>query len=80
VRALVSHDEGSTWALDQKVILAAESTTRDCGYPSSVQLDDGAVFTAYYSYESHGPWAMWRPDIRIGPHAAGVLYQGGDLP
>ena len=80
VRALVSHDDGETWEFDQKIILVSESTSRDCGYPSSIQRDDGKIFTAYYAYESQGPWAMWRAGLSIGVHAAGVLYDEDDLP
>lgn len=80
VRALVSRDEGETWEFDQKIILVAESRNYDCGYPSSVQRDDGKIFTAYYAYESLGPWEMWRREFPVGIHAAGVLYDENDLP
>jgi hypothetical protein len=80
VRALVSRDQGRTWELDQKITLVAESRNYDCGYPSSVQRDDGKILTAYYAYESLGPWEMWRTEFPVGIHAAAVLYDENDLP
>ena len=58
----------------------AESLRTDCGYPSSIQREDGRIFTAYYAYESNGPWKMWRAEVPIGVHAAGILYDENDLP
>ncbi len=77
VRALVSRDEGGSWDYDHQITLMAESALGDCGYPSSVQLDDGKIFTAYYVYESPGPFRQegW---ATFGPHAAGIKY-GEDL-
>ena len=80
VRALVSHDEGRTWLQDQRITLVTESRIYDCGYPSSVQRDDGKIVTAYYAYESQGPWQMWRPEYPVGIHAAAVIYDEEDLP
>jgi len=80
VRALVSSDEGQTWNQDQRCTLAWESCTIDCGYPSSIQRDDGKIVTAYYAYESQGPWSMWLPERPVGIHAAAVIYDCDDLP
>ena len=38
VRGMVSHDQGRSWRTDEKLVLVTDSVTRDCGYPSSVQL------------------------------------------
>lgn len=54
VQAVLSEDGGDTWG--PPVILRADAETRrrgdresrDLGYPVSLQLPDGAVFTAYY--------------------------------
>ncbi|MBI3943785.1 MAG: exo-alpha-sialidase [Chloroflexi bacterium] len=80
VRALISHDNGASWDFDHKITLVNECTGRDCGYPSSIQRQDGRIFTAYYAYESIGPFAMWRSELPIGIHAAGVLFSEDDLP
>ena len=46
----VSEDEGKSWS--QPLILINDLTSGDCGYPSTIQLDDGALVTAYYAKEA----------------------------
>lgn len=46
----LSSDGGKTWSARSQPI--ARSISGDCGYPSSVQLDDGRVLTAYYSKQT----------------------------
>ena len=46
VRAMISYDEGTSWEYDY--ILRDDGPDSDLGYPSSVELDDGRIFTAYY--------------------------------
>lgn len=64
VCAKFSSDDGQTWG--QHVRLAV-SDSNDCGYPSSVQLTDGRIVTAYYSKSApehpgyHMGTAVWRP-------------------
>ncbi|MFW6153616.1 MAG: sialidase family protein [Planctomycetota bacterium] len=54
VGAMLSDDGGRTWDRDGRVVLAADTMTLrdkpwgDCGYPSTVQLDDGTILTLYY--------------------------------
>jgi len=43
----ISEDEGETWKAPTRIVNLEGST--DGGYPSSVQLDDGSLVTAYYS-------------------------------
>lgn len=50
-RAVLSEDGGTTWDTDRKVILADDAPNTDCGYPSSVQLDDGRIVTLYYQVD-----------------------------
>jgi hypothetical protein len=42
----ISADRGKTWSDPVRI---ADSFERDCGYPSSAQLADGKILTAYYS-------------------------------
>jgi len=42
-----SRDKGKSWS--QEYILVDDLKSRDCGYPSSVQLEDGSILTAFYS-------------------------------
>ena len=58
IRACLSSDCGKTWDLANEVIIRMDAGTpdgqprkvgnADLGYPVSVQLDDGSIFTAYY--------------------------------
>ena len=73
VRALVSYDEGWSWDHDHTITLVADADTTDCGYPSSVLLDDGIICTAYYSVEDRRVYASW------GIHAALVRYREEDI-
>ncbi|WP_395741531.1 sialidase family protein [Prosthecobacter sp.] len=46
VCAKFSSDDGKTWSAP---IRLARSNVSDCGYPSSIQLANGKIVTAYYS-------------------------------
>jgi photosystem II stability/assembly factor-like uncharacterized protein len=50
VEAILSADAGRTWSAP--VRLTQGVATRDSGYPSSVQLADGSILTAYYAAKS----------------------------
>lgn len=45
-RVMVSYDEGETWELD--ICINDKSPVWDLGYPSTVELSDGSLLTAYY--------------------------------
>ena len=62
--ALLSEDGGSTWRTDREVLLAGDGVESiDLGYPSTVQLADGAIVTLLYYATGSGPadtpWADW---------------------
>jgi len=62
-RAMVSWDGGQTWQSD--LLLRADGPDFDLGYPSSVELADGRIFTVYYQKtELKGKcsllWSCWR--------------------
>jgi len=58
VRACLSNDNGKTWDIDNEIIIRMDGGTpkgqprrvgnSDLGYPVSVQLRDGSIFTVYY--------------------------------
>jgi sialidase-1 len=52
-RACISKDNGKTWDIDNEIIIAG-SKNRDLGYPASVQLDDGSIYTVYYQIDRQG--------------------------
>jgi len=45
-RARVSYDEGKTWS--DEIVLCTNAVNWDSGYCSSVELDDGSIYTVYY--------------------------------
>ncbi len=45
IRALVSRDEGGSW---EEFVLDDSQPDGDLGYPASVELADGSVYTVYY--------------------------------
>ena len=49
IGARVSNDEGQTWGPRMAVIEYGGDSDDLGGYPSSVQLKDGTIVTAYYS-------------------------------
>ena len=61
-RACISRDEGKTWDIENESILSS-APGADCGYPSSVQLDDGSILTVYYQADSVG-----RPTSMMSTH------------
>ena len=44
----VSRDDGRTWDNERRAVLTSELQTTDCGYPTTVQLADGRLVTAWY--------------------------------
>lgn len=54
VHACLSYDGGQTWDYENVRILRSDGATGDIGYPNSVQLRDGRIFTTYYFSKSDG--------------------------
>jgi hypothetical protein len=54
----LSDDEGQSWQAPRTLVNL--HTSADCGYPSSAQLTDGTLVTAYYSrgIAEHGRYHM----------------------
>jgi len=54
VRASISDDWGVTWRVNQEIIIRKDGgggkgvDDGDLGYPISIVLRDGSIFTAYY--------------------------------
>ena len=78
VRALISHDGGTTWDENHRVIVAADSPNWDTGYPSSVELKDGQIFTVYYktetAYDPTLPTAVLAGTL-LGAEAQAVIWR-----
>lgn len=67
VCAKTSADEGKSW--NEPVRLSDTVGNADCGYPSSVQLKDGTIVTAWYSKHSteHEGYHMGVTIWRVAP-------------
>lgn len=52
VRACLSHDECATWDIRNELVLRNDGPDGDVGYPTSVQLADGRIFTVWYMTEA----------------------------
>lgn len=59
VAVKISGDKGKTWE-DELIVIDDLNFGQDCGYPTSVQLDNGSIMTLYYSrgIESHQRYHM----------------------
>lgn len=46
IQVMISYDEGETWDMDYYV--REQGDNADIGYPCSIELDNGDIFTVYY--------------------------------
>ncbi len=58
IAARISQDNGLTWGMP--ALIVSLGTENDCGYPSSVQIENDTIVTAYYcsKIESHMRYHM----------------------
>jgi hypothetical protein len=52
-RACISRDDGKTWDVDNEITIQGAPNS-DLGYPASVQLNDGSIYTVYYQIPQNG--------------------------
>jgi len=52
-RACISRDNGKTWDTENEITLCIAPNV-DLGYPASVQLEDGSIYTVYYQIDKPG--------------------------
>jgi len=62
-RVAFSHDDGATW--DHNWIIRDDGPGDDLGYPSTVELGDGSLFSVYYQQAAPDEkcsilWSKWR--------------------
>jgi len=57
-QARLSKDHGRTWS--EPLILSADGAGGDLGYPSTVEMDDGALVTVWYEKLKESPRAVLR--------------------
>ncbi len=54
VRCCVSRDRGNTWQTTREYILREDAPTWDCGYPFSIEVEPGKLFSVYYFVDGEG--------------------------
>ena len=54
IRACVSPDDGETWDIDNEIIIRDDLGSSNLGYPTSIVLEDGTVFTVYWGEDADG--------------------------
>lgn len=54
IRGCISLDRGRTWEISKELILREDLPNGDLGYPSSVLVSPGQVFTTYYGQDETG--------------------------
>jgi hypothetical protein len=54
IRAIVSSDQGQTWHPESARVVRGDLPSADLGYPSSVLMNDGRLFTIYYAQDREG--------------------------
>jgi len=66
-------DASGKFDWDRRFLLVDDAANWDCGYPSSVLLKDGRVFTVYYAVGSkiHPAW---------GTHCGGLTFKVPEKP
>ena len=53
-RACLSHDGGKTWDIENEIMLRDDAPNSDLGYPATVELEPGELFTVYYQIDVPG--------------------------
>jgi sialidase-1 len=52
IRACISRDEGTTWDIEDEIVLRHDGGHGDLGYPTAIEIEPGLVFAVYY--HNHG--------------------------
>ena len=52
-RACLSSDGGKTWDVENAIEIKS-AVNSDLGYPASVELPDGSIYTVYYQVDKEG--------------------------
>ena len=58
VRACLSSDDGDTWDYDNELIIRDDIPRASIGYPTAIVLEDGTVFTVYWTDDGEGRTAV----------------------
>ncbi len=81
-RGVFSRDDGQTWDVENEIVICDDTLPGLVGYPSSVELDDGTIFTLYNvmrvgALKPQDSWG-YKQDLLIRPplhsYIAGSIY------
>jgi hypothetical protein len=65
IHAVLSADDGESWSTDAPIRIRGGLPSRNLGYPSTVQGQDGRLFTLYYGEDESGTTCIlgtrWQP-------------------
>jgi hypothetical protein len=73
VRSCLSNDLGKTWDYKNEKIIRDDSLPGLVDYPTSTQLDDGTILTAYTI--SKIPRIPYRPDDQVAPNSDLLIHR-----
>jgi hypothetical protein len=73
--AMVSLDSGETWITE--IILRDDTKHADLGFPSSVELPDGSIYTVYYQFNERGGILDKKASIMATKWRIGDILKGG---
>ena len=65
IRAVLSDDQGQTWDVKNGWVVRGDLPSADLGYPSSVLMDDGRIFTIYYAQDGEGVTSIQSTSYRL---------------
>ncbi len=54
IRVCISEDEGETWPSENEIVLRDDMPNGNLGYPTTIELADGRLFTVYYGEDADG--------------------------
>ncbi len=73
-RGLLSFDGGRSWQRDKEIAFCDSADNWDCGYPSTAQLCDGRLVTAFYATSGQADAWSWR-----GARCHVLVYREAEL-
>lgn len=65
IRAVLSYDRGQAWDVENAYVVRGDLPSADLGYPSSVLMHDGRIFTIYYAQDTLGVTSIQSTGYRL---------------
>ncbi len=71
VRCCISEDDGKSWNIKNEIVICSDGNHGDIGYPSSIELEEGTIMTAYYTHTGD---LIDTDNPELFTHIAGTRY------